>query len=392
MANAFTSIADDLSAVFWNPAGIAGNKYPVVFIDGRIDNLKYSYDMQEKNFKTYQQEFNLDFYSKIKNVNFISLSVPALFWDIRWNFALSYYRYFPYNFSGEAKEVLYSKGENNFTKKGIMNFSGKSGIDILGFSMATFLSKYFSVGITLQTFLNSGLIIYDFESEELAYTQEFSEQLNGLNLIFGFLFKPDESLQVGFSYHTRLKKNLSSSFISIQEGNDQIEEKSCECDIYIPPQFSMGILLRPYKSFILVYDFSKILWSRGTISNYYDHEGELPFPVKDWFLMEQVNVVNHRIGLEVNIPRKKVILFFRGGIFWERQLFLDAVSSRVWLKGFSLGLGVELLPRVSFNIGYMYQYANWKEGAYFDPSLTVDTHYRNHIMAFSITYGFGKIR
>jgi len=51
------------------------------------------------------------------------------------------------------------------------------GNDVLGFSMATFLSEYFSVGLTLQYFLNSGLIIYDFESEELAYTQEFSEPL-----------------------------------------------------------------------------------------------------------------------------------------------------------------------------------------------------------------------
>jgi len=390
LANAFTSIADDLSAVFWNPAGIAGHKYPLVFMDGRSDNLNYYYDLQEKDFGTHQQQFNLDFNSKIKNVNFLSLSVPALFWGIKWNFALSYYRYIPYNFSGKTEEVLDSEGEKSFTKKNIMAFSGRSGIDILGFSMATFLSEYFSVGLTLQYFLNSGLMVYDYESEELVYTQEFSEQINGLNLIFGFLFKPDESIQVGFAYHTRLRKKFSSSSIYSEEGSDQIEEKNTESDIYIPPQFSMGILMRPHKSFYLVYDFSKILWSRGSISNYYDQEGELPFPVKDGFLLEQANIVNHRVGLEVNVPLKKAILFFRGGLFWERQLFLDAVSNRIWLKGFSLGFGIQLLPKVDLNMAYMYQYANWKETAYFESGSTVDTHYRNHIVAFSLTYRFGK--
>jgi long-chain fatty acid transport protein len=392
LANAFTSIADDLSAVFWNPAGIAGYKNPLIFINGRIDTLSYRYDIQENDFGTYQQQFNLDFNSTSKNIDFLSLSVPAVFWDIKWNFALSYYRYIPYNFSGEMQEVLKSEGENNFTKRNILNFSGKSGIDVLGFTVATLWSEYFSIGLTLQYFFNSGLMVYDYESEELVYTQEFTEQINGLNLIFGFLFKPDESLQVGFAYHTRLKRTFSSSFIYTETGSDQTEEQKSESDIYIPPQFSMGILMKPHKSFFLVYDFSKILWSRGSISSYYDQEGELPFPGRDGLLMDQVNVVNHRAGLEVNVPLKKVILFFRGGLSWERQLFVDALSNRIWLKALSLGFGIHLQPKVDLNVAYMHQYANWKEKAHFDSNSTVDTHFRNHIVVFSLTYRFGKIK
>jgi hypothetical protein len=270
-----------------------------------------------------------------------------------------------------------------------LNFSGKSGIDVLGFTVATLWSEYFSIGITLQYFLNSGLRTYDYESEELTYTQEYTEQMNGLNLIFGFLFKPDESLQVGFAYHTRLKGTFFGSSVYNEAGIDQTVEQESESEIYIPPQFSMGILMRPHKSFFLVYDFSKILWSRGRISNYYDQEGELPFPIKDGMTLEQANIVNHRVGLEVNVPLKKVILFFRGGWFWERQLFLDVLSNRIWLKGFSLGFGAHIMPKLDLNLAYMHQYANWKEQAYFNDS-TVDTHYRNHMFVFSLTYIFGK--
>jgi hypothetical protein len=142
------------------------------------------------------------------------------------------------------------------------------------------------------------------------------------------------------------------------------------------------------KKWLLVYDFSKILWSRGTISNYYGNPDDLPFPVRDDFDLTQRNIVNHRLGTEISIVMPKTVFFIRGGVFWERQLFVDANDETVWVKGFSLGLGVQLFSRILIDLAYMNQSASWKESGYFSPDTLVDSHFRNHIFVLTASYVF----
>jgi long-chain fatty acid transport protein len=390
MGNAFTAVADDLSAIFWNPAGLADFSLPMVTGNFRSDRLTGTTDIQEYAFSGTSQARSTDLESSLKNIDFLSISVPALFWNVKWNFALSYIRYIPYNFEGWRRDETISTGNNNEIKREVLAFSGESGIDALGFSIAVDFSEYFSVGVTLQYFFNSGRMLQRFESADLQYDLELTEELNGQNIIIGGLFKPDKFFSLGFVFQSGFSDSFNIE--SRYSGNNEPEvmENSFNCQVRIPPRFGLGITIRPQESWQLAYDFSKVLWKTGTIRGLDDLDTEYPFPVRDDFPIDQLDNLNHRLGMEFDIKVKELTFHIRGGLFWERQLFEDAENRKVWVKGFSLGLGIKIFPRLVMDLAYMKQTASWKENGYFDPQLLVEDHYRNHIFACSLTYWFAR--
>lgn len=392
MGNAFTAVADDLTAVFWNPAGLADFSVPMAYGSFRSQSMSSAYDAQENIFPEYTQSLTSRFESTVRSIDFASLSVPALFWNVKWNFALSYCRYIPYNAEGFQESELKVTGDHTGTRKTELAFSGESGIDIMGFSMGVDFSKYIMVGITLQYFFNSGRVFQRYESDDLQYDLEITEELNGQNIIIGGLFKPDKSLSLAMVYQT----GFGGTFVteSRYTGSDKTEttEDTFECDIRIPPRFALGIMICPQESWRIAYDFSKVLWKSGTIRGFNGSDTELPFPVRDAFPINQLDNLNHRLGMELDIKFKEVVFHVRGGVFWERQLFTDAYAGKVWLKGFSLGLGMRLLSKVELDLAYMKQNATWRENGYFDPELQVENHYRNHILSLALTYMFIKTK
>lgn len=388
MGNAFTAVADDLSTVFWNPAGLADFSNPVISLSYKTDTLSNSIDRQDEYSNGDSMSWTENFESKSNRIEFLSIAVPVFFWDMRWNFALSYYQYLPYDFQGSHELELTGNGDVPGSGEFTELFCGSGGIDVLGFSLAVYLSKYFCVGITLQHFFNSGSGSHDFQSSDLAFAKEFSEKLQGLNLIVGCLLKLDENLQIGFTYHSGIDDLFTSEYRYESSTGGEVVQDSCSCTVTLPAQLSAGLSVRPYKKWLLVYDFSKILWSSGRISNYYGNPGDLPFPVRDDYEMNQQNIVNHRLGTEISVVLPKTVFFIRGGVFWERQLFVDANDEAVWMNGFSLGLGVQLYSKISIDLAYMNQNASWKEAGYFSTETLVDTHYRNHIFALSASYVF----
>jgi hypothetical protein len=388
MANAFTAVADDLSAVFWNPAGLAGFGKPAASVSYRADALSYSAGGQDDFANGVAGSWNEDLESASKRIDFLSIAVPVLFWNIKWNFALSYYHYIPYDFEGSHELEFTGFTEPTGTSEFTELISGSGGVDILGFSLAVFLSKYFSVGITLQHFFNSGRIRSDVQSADSAFKQEFFEKLQGMNLIIGCLLKLDKNLQIGFTYHSGMEDVFTSEYRYVNTLDEEAVQDSCRSNIVIPAHYSVGLSVRPVQKWLLVYDFSKILWSSGRISNYYGNPDELPFPVRDDYEMNQKNIVNHRLGTEISVIMSKTVFFIRGGLFWERQLFVGANDEMVWLKGFSLGLGIRLFSNLNVDLAYMNQHSGWKEPGYFSPDFFVDTHFRNHIFSISASYLF----
>ncbi len=355
MGNAFVAVADDLTTVFSNPAGIGYFQFPQFYFNYRTDNLRHDY-----------QSHDCDFQSKLKNVNFISIYAPAYFWDMKLNFALSYYRYIPYGFAGYSQEVLSPGNGSADSEETTTNFSGKNGIDVLGFSAALFLLKQFSFGITLQQFFNTGTRVYDFVSPGSSVSEEYNEKLEGRNLIFGILFTPLTDVNIGCAYHTPLS------------GTFQSEDTA---RIYIPAQFSLGISARLIQYLNISYEFSKILWSKGKID-------DLPFPVHGDFSLVQQDILNHRLGIEGNIPLKKVRIYLRTGLSWERQLFTGADASRARLRAYAFGAGIQLLPGIALDLAYMHQSALWPEPGCVDPSTIVNTTLKNDIFTLALTYRF----
>jgi long-subunit fatty acid transport protein len=396
MSNAFTAAADDLTAVFWNPAGMAEFKGPEAYFNYRRHKMEYDYELEEAISDTSVESYSSDFESSLKDVDFLAVSVPAYFWGMKWNFALSYYRMIPYRVEGKWADRRTTTpgdmgGDTLIDQRTTIAFNGSGGINVLGFSAAYKLNDYFSLGITLQQFLNSGTLEYNVTSDAVHYNQVYTERIEGRNVILGIIFKPLWDVIIGVTYRTKLTNKFHSEYTLQTEGTTGLQEFSSVSRVILPARLSLGVMAKLFKFMRVTADYSIIYWSQGTVSDYYGHSEDLDFPIRDNFTFSQEDDVNYRLGVEFNAPIEKMTFFFRGGIFTEQPLFTDSEDSVLRITGYSLGIGVDVSSKFAIDLAYMRQKGDWTETGRLDSSAAVFTHYRDKIINLGLTFRFGKI-
>jgi hypothetical protein len=395
MGNAFTAVADDLSAVFWNPAGLAAMRNPEFYFAYQSESQTHEYDQQEKIIPgdTIQYDFNLS--SKLQQINFFSVSAPAEFWKMKWGFALSYYRYIPYGFKGSAEEVLTYLNNSLNSKKTTVNFRGSEGIDVLAFSTAVGISEYFAIGCTLQQFFSSGSQHLQILNPNGEFHKQYSENLRGRNFIVGMMFRPFKTLSLGFTFHSGLKNKFDSALLSWEVDKQGIEvnlnAKSSLAQVVIPVQYSLGAAWQLVRWLNLSFDYSRIDWQKGTLENYYAPGLLLPYPQKADFSSQQKNIIDLRLGTEINLPLRRLLLHLRGGWFADRQLYADSYGQAVKISGYASGIGCEISHSLQVEIAYQRQNASWDEKSFFYKNREVSSHYSANLLKLSLTYQFGRI-
>lgn len=393
MSNAFTAVADDLSAVFFNPAGIVAFKTPRLYLSYGISNTKIANFIESKDYGSQTDEYSNNLNINYKNIDFFSVSVPANFLSTKWTFALSYYRLIPYNFDGSIKRELSRSSDESYTEKITETIFGENGIDVLSLSAAFPISEYVYLGVTAQQFINSGTNEYSYSSEKLDYSKNFSEKVRGRNYIFGILFIASEDVAIGFTYQTKFTETLNSTYIYTEDIESHNSNSTRDAILAFPARFSLGISARLLPEWSISYDFSKILWSKSTITNYHDAAASVPYPVRDDFTFTQTDISNSNIGTELRIPIQKSLLLIRGGMSSEKQLFSGSDGTQAKLKGYSIGLGFIASRKIVFDLAFLYQKGKWLEEAYFQPddsstSSTVNANYKRKVLKLSITYLF----
>jgi len=395
MGNAFTAVADDLTAAFWNPAGLAAKRSPEFYLGYKSLSQKHDYDLQDRILLKETKLYNYNFSGRLNQIDFFSVSAPAVIWKRNWTFALSYYRYVPYGLKGSAREVLTYLHDRYHPQKTTVTFTGSEGIDVLAFSASAALTDHFALGATLQQFFDSGSQHLSTEISNREYHSQFSEKLQGRNFITGLLFSPFDFLCLGFTWHSGLQNNFDSTLLTWEvnskgEKINQLEE-SCLARVVIPEQYALGVLLRPAAWLDLSAEYSRLDWEKGTIENYYDFGVVLPYPQKNNWDQKQKNIRNLRFGAEVRLPLRHWQLHLRGGWSADRQFYADAADQAVVIKGYAAGLGCEFSRNLLMEIAYQRQTADWPEKGFFIKGPDVATHFRANVFNLSLTYRFGHI-
>jgi len=395
MGNAFTAVADDLTAVFWNPAGLADKRMPEFYFAYQAESQKQEYDPQETGHLGTLLRYDFQLASKLKQINFFSVSAPAEFWKMKWGFALSYYRFIPYGFKGSAVEPFTFPPDSAISTAASVTFTGSEGVDVLAFSAAAGISEYFSLGCTLQQFFSSGSLHLQTRNRNGEFHEQTSESLGGRNLIIGLMFRPFKTLNFAFTFHSGVKNNFDSSLLTWEvdeEGADvNWNATSSLARVTIPSQYSLGAALKPCRWLNLSFDYSRSDWRQGTLENYYDHGPLLPYPQKNYFNSEQQDVRNLRLGMEINLPLRRLLLHLRGGWSSDGQLYADYFGQSVKVKGYAAGVGCEFSNSLLLEIAYQRQTADWPEVGYFTDEPAISSHYSADLLKFSLTYRFGKI-
>ncbi|HSQ35028.1 MAG TPA: hypothetical protein VLQ89_03455 [Candidatus Binatia bacterium] len=395
MGNAFTAVADDLTAVFWNPAGLAAKRSPEFYFAYQSENQEQEYALQEKAVPGGSAEYQYGFSSKLQQINFFSVSAPAEFWKMKWGFALSYYRYIPYGFKGSAVDTLTYSYSRSLPERRTVNFKGSEGLDVLAFTAAAGITEYFALGCTLQQFFGSGSLPLQTLDANGEFHQQAIESLRGRNFIIGLMFRPWQNLNLGFTWHSGLENNLDSQRLAWEvdaRGNKvNLEVENSLARVRIPAQTAFGVSWRPVPWLNLSGDISRIEWQQGTIADYFAPGTVLPYPQKNDVSGAQQQVRNLRLGMEIDIPLRRLLLHLRAGWSDDQQLAVDRSGQGLKTGAYAAGLGCEFSQSLLLEIAYQRQKADWLEDGYFDPGTAVASRLRVDLLKFSQTYRFGRI-
>jgi hypothetical protein len=394
MGNAFVAVADDLTASFWNPAGLAGLREPEFYLAYKSTGQDHDYGLQDRRLPGDTRLYSYNFDGRLNQIDFFAISVPFRAWRRPGTLAVGYYRYVPYGFKGTATEVITSLNGLWTPRRTTTAFAGSEGFDVLAFSLGVRASSFLSLGVTLQQFFGTGSRSFHTQEPDEEYYSSVAENLRGRSVVLGALVTPAPWLRLGLAWRSALRNRLDSTVATWQEDGtgEKFAEASaaCQARVTFPEQYAAGLLLRPLPWLDLSGEYSSSDWQRGAIENYFGAP-RLPYPqLADW-ASAQNQVRNLRLGAEARLGLGRRVLSLRGGWSRERQLYRDADDAAVFLESFSLGAGWEFSPVLMLEAAYQRQRADYIENGYFNLRAQVPTQFRANVVFLALTYRFGDV-
>jgi hypothetical protein len=233
-------------------------------------------------------------------------------------------------------------------------------------------------------YLSSGDIygFYDF-----TYVNHFDAEGNGANFKFGLIFRPIESLRLGFSMHTPTVYNMNETFYSsitseFDSGNHEASTGTATYSYKLktPGRVNTGVAYQIGTSAIISADYEFVDYSSAKLK---DGADGYAFASENSDIKSELqSASNLRLGGEYHIGS----LYFRGGYSYYGSAFKNGtLNEDRHYSGYSLGLGYRQKP---FYIDFAYselvsteQYMMYSD-SYLDPA-TIKSNYRN----FSATVG-----
>ena len=393
MGGAFRGLADDWSAAFWNPAGLAYlpnseftmNLYTLNFRPEYTPNMNlgesgYSYPVGYPNATSYPEDraFFLPsfsgFYKFTQMEGFtggVAFYVPYKM-ESRWDL------YEP--LSGFDNNIPYPEFDHQ--------------TDILVWDLHPTVAKSFMEG-KLSLGLGLSMQRADFELRRAVlvptifprpydfFPVDAYMKTNGWGMGFnaGILYKASPKLQFGFSYQSPVDIDLSGSIdlemyipvIPISEsgilgGTYHYRDGDFETTLPLPGEVGAGVMFKPIEKLTLTCDISSVNWSRLDYLDTRDmtltpseHQDTIYLDVRETKIaFDWNNITRFSLGGEYIL---KEGLFARGGYFFEKSpipnstftLLIPDVGDK---HSFNVGLSYQI---DSFEFGYDYQLVTHKK-------------------------------
>lgn len=429
MGGAFRGLADDWSACFWNPAGLAD-----------LPNSEFSFNLYTLNFRpeyTAKVHFTQD-----GHVYSVGYEGATFYPEDRAFFLPSFSGFYKFpqieGFSGgiaffvpyklESRWDLYDPPMGYDNDIPYPQFDHQA--DIIIWDLHPTVAKDFMEG---KLFLGAGLSIQraDFELRKVALTPtiyprpyeyfpvDWHLKTDGWGVGFnvGVLYKASPKLQFGFSYRSPVDIDLEGTLDLqmyfptlkpiVEGGTYKYQNAGFEGTLPLAGDFGLGVAYKALERLTLTFDFSSTNWSRlddlntedlfldllmtGDTLSYVLHPGESNLPFR-WDDISRVSVGGEYLFGEN--------LWIRAGYFFETSpipnstfnLLIPDVGDK---NCFNAGLSYRL---DSFEFGYNYEFvvhkkrevsgiADENQDGLFD-NLPGDYKMALHSSCFSLTYRF----
>lgn len=351
MGGAYVAIANDPSAVFWNPAGITQfeEKNLGLYFADIIPSGSYKFDLAgvDANFSKHYPDGLFAFYVPIGENLAAGLAVytPSGL-GTNWN----------------GKDFVTLAGGKE------LEWMSKIGMVTISPVVAYKVSDALSIGVALNA--NYGMM----ELKTSANSAQYAEDSKGwgYGMTIGLLAKPSENFSMGLSFKTASKVSLSGdvtmeamAYYSQLLGINIPTTSSFTRDITWPTWIAGGIAFKPVENLIISADVQWTQWSKEKVivSDYKDNMWRLIFsqtPDK-----EEEMVLNWKDTTQLRFGAEYIIsdmLAIRAGYYYDPSPAPDETMN-VLLPSFNFnvitfGIGIK---RESYNLDIGVEYLIGKE-------------------------------
>jgi len=350
---AFIAVADDATAISFNPAGLANLLHPECsMVMEQVD--------QEQHFSGLASRSDSGepvTYGDIGSAD--HRAHPTFFsWALPWKadgkvrvFEISYQRMFD---MGHASSVDYWARDTETGKLQLMDqtVSQTGGIGMYSAALGAELSPRFLLGASINlwrgtwAFNSVSSLVTSTSSTNYMSTLAQSSEFRGLNANLGLLWR-SEFVQVGLVYRTPFTadytfENHYSYPDSVSGQLLQLSSSRTTYSLRWPETFGWGIAIHPSPRFHLAVDSSRTPWSRSHFVapgssmdgvNFFDFQRDTTTQ----------NVTDLRAGCEwVAWLGDRMVVPLRFGLFREPQPIVDTrtLQQRIY-HGFTAGLGLK---------------------------------------------------
>ncbi len=354
---AFIAVADDATAVSYNPAGLAQLLRPEFSLVGEgvtRDLSLTGFQGQPPN----QDTTFSDTWSKNTHARptFASFAVPWKHDGLNRTFLVSYQRLFDANFANaSAYQGAASGGSTIQDVSQQVNQSG--GFDLYSVAMGAELSERILVGASLNYWLGRTGFSSSSTSTTSGVGLPFSSVLSqsdvfrGINANLGLIWR-SRYVNLGVVYRTPFTASYDStdSYASINPATFTPVAQATETDTKVkwPETLGFGVGVHPNSRLLVSFDSSHTPWSHATYSsglNWFDYQN--PTVTR--------NTTDLHAGTEwIAYVGDSVVVPLRAGVFREPQPVVDVVTGaqRV-LQGWTAGFGVKFAD-LTFDLAYKY--------------------------------------
>jgi long-chain fatty acid transport protein len=314
---AFTGIADDATAISWNPAGLTqiyGMEASLVgrfgFGSGEItgfENLGID-------------SWDLDLSSNFQ-LNFASFVVPFNVGNLNVVGGIAYRRM--YDFSSEITQTINAFGMDNEIYEKI-----SGGINAIAPSIGVQLNEMFSVGLTVNILTGNE----EFEGDEKTdgviddgSEYKFDQDFSGTAIDIGILVKPSDQFSIGATLNLPHTRTVEQHFENFDRD---------PFDLDAPMFYNIGAAFRATDQLLLAFDYHGRSVEDVEWMNPITDETETP--------LEDYDFSSIHFGLEYLAGSGNSIIPLRVGFYTEPTFRLDQNEDQIVAKVFTAGAGLLL--------------------------------------------------
>ncbi len=370
MGGAFTAIADDGTAVSWNPAGLTNLETPEMSIVGSF--LTTNSDFND--ISTSVDNIDVDLFfggsetDKRGDLNFASFSYPFVFLDQYAVAAISYQQVLDFDSEIKRSQSFFSGDVLKRTDK--IDIESTGGVGAISPALAVQISEKVAIGGTINIYtdeyfrddaweekIKQVFVLPNAEDSFFNATSSF-DNFHAVNLSLGVFWDiweiDNKRLTFGaefdgpYTADVTMNQDMYSDLVTLASKRRHI-------NINMPMSASVGLAYQLSNEMTIAFDATWTNWSEWKLK---EDGGDKIRPIG---FEEDENVkindtVAARLGIEYLIfnTDNEYIIPIRGGLFYEPEPSLGDPTDVI---GFSIGSGVTF-ENYSLDFAYQFRYAN----------------------------------